>query len=166
VWACCCFCVGLAVGVWLLAHLNTPLFSLSSTHFLRTFRIRLDITHPIITHFSWCQCDHTIYNLGIHLLHCLCKNECTTTHDTFQDTVVTIALKLKLMHRERFFIFFLVTHKDKWIISSPKIVFESGGRCKCWSNRFGAMCFDDNNTCNDSCRSRQGIILHRTNIKK
>ncbi len=43
-----------------------------------------------IPYFSQWQCGHTIYDLGIHLLHCPCKNEHTIAHDTLQDTVVTI----------------------------------------------------------------------------
>jgi hypothetical protein len=74
--------VGLAIGAWLLTHLNTPSFRLYSTHFLTTLHIRLSIPHPIVVHFSRCQCGHTIDNLGIHLLHCLCKNEHNVTHDT------------------------------------------------------------------------------------
>jgi hypothetical protein len=43
--------------------------------------------------------------------------------------------------------------------------------CGCnhyWSNssRLGVTCFDDDNTCNDSCHSRQSIILHKTNTRR
>jgi len=73
---------------WLLAHPST-----SSAHFLPTLCICLGISHRTIPHFSWCQCDHTINDLGIHLLHCLCGGEDTTIHDTFWNTIATIMLE-------------------------------------------------------------------------
>jgi len=50
--ACLCFCANLAVGAWLLAHLSTPSFRLSSAHFLTTLCIFLGIPHPIVSHLS------------------------------------------------------------------------------------------------------------------
>ncbi len=43
--------------------------------------------------------------------------------------------------------------------------------CRCFhcqfnSYRFGATCFDNDNACNDSCRSKQGPILHKTSARK
>jgi hypothetical protein len=40
-----------------------------------------------------CECGHTINVLGIHLLHCPCKNERTTTHDMLQKIVAVITLE-------------------------------------------------------------------------
>jgi hypothetical protein len=45
----------------------------------------------MVSHFSQCQCSHTIDDLGIHLLHCPCKSERIIAHDMFQDTIATIA---------------------------------------------------------------------------
>jgi hypothetical protein len=86
-------CVSLATRAWLITHLSTPSFCLSFVHFLTTFRIHLDIPHLKVLHLSWCQCNHTIDDLGIHLFRCPCKNECTTTHNVFWNIVATIALK-------------------------------------------------------------------------
>jgi hypothetical protein len=47
----------------------------------------------MVVHLSWCECDHTIDDFDTHLLWCPCGSECTTTHDTLQDTIVIIALK-------------------------------------------------------------------------
>jgi hypothetical protein len=47
----------------------------------------------MVAHLSWCECDHTIDNLNTHLLRCLCESEFTTTHDTPQDIIATIALE-------------------------------------------------------------------------
>jgi Zn finger protein HypA/HybF involved in hydrogenase expression len=88
-----CSYVGLAVGAWLLVHPNTLSFCLSSTHFLTALRICFDILHPIVPHFSWCQCGHTIDDLGIHLLRCMCKSGRTIAHDMLQITVAIIALE-------------------------------------------------------------------------
>jgi hypothetical protein len=73
-----------------LAYPSTPSFCLFLVHFLTTFCICLNISHPTIPHLSQCQCGHTINDLGIHLLCCLCESEHTTTHDTFQNIVVVI----------------------------------------------------------------------------
>ncbi len=90
---CLCSYVGPIIGAWLLTHLSTLSFCLSNAHFFTTLHIHIGIPHPIVTHFSQCQCGHTIDDLGIHLLRCLCKSERTTTHDTFRDTIATIASK-------------------------------------------------------------------------
>lgn len=66
------------VRAQLLAHPST-----CSAHFLTTFDICFDISHPTVPHFSRCQCGHTIDNLGIHLLYCFCGSEHISTHDTF-----------------------------------------------------------------------------------
>ncbi len=79
--------------VWLLTHLSTLSFCLSLTHFLITLCIHLGIPHPMIAHISRCECGHTIDALGIHLLHCACRNERTTTHDTLQNIVAIVTLK-------------------------------------------------------------------------
>jgi hypothetical protein len=76
-------CVGPTTRAWLLTCPNTFSFHLSSTHFLKTLHICVNIPHPIVLHFSQCQRGHTINNLGIHLLHCLCRNEHNVTHDMF-----------------------------------------------------------------------------------
>jgi hypothetical protein len=41
-------------------------------------------------------------------------------------------------------------------------------RCHCQSNsyRFGVACFNNDNACNNSCCSRQGMILHRVNTRR
>jgi hypothetical protein len=90
-----CFnsCVGPRVSLWLLACLTTFAFRLSLTHFLATFRAFFGLPHPTVAHLSQCQCDHTIDNLDTHLLRCPYKNECITTHDTFQDIIITIILE-------------------------------------------------------------------------
>ncbi len=76
-------CVGPRVSTWLLVRPTTPTFHLSSTHFLTTLHTRLGLPHPIITHFSRCQCGHTISDLGAHLLWCPCGSECMIAHYTF-----------------------------------------------------------------------------------
>jgi hypothetical protein len=123
--ACFCFYVGLTLGAWLLArlsfiieawllaHPNTFSFHLSFTHLLTTLRIHLSISHPVV-HFSWCQCDQTIDDLDIHLLHCLCRNEHTANHNTFRDIVTTIVSKNGVhVQREVFHLF--LHHTQRWV---------------------------------------------------
>jgi len=86
-------CAGLGVDIWLLTHLTTPAFRLSSTHFLTTVHICFDLPHLIVAHLSWCQCGHTIDNLNTHLLQCIYGNERIIAHDTLRDIVVAIPLE-------------------------------------------------------------------------
>jgi hypothetical protein len=88
-----CSCASLGVGTWLLTCPTTLTFYLSSTHFLTTLSTCFDLSHPTFTHFSQCQCGHTIDDLNTHLLWCPCEREHTTTHDTLWDIVVTIVLE-------------------------------------------------------------------------
>ncbi len=46
---------------------TTLAFCLSSTHFYTTLRTCLGLSHLIVGHLSWCQCGHTIDDLGTHL---------------------------------------------------------------------------------------------------
>jgi hypothetical protein len=91
--ACLHFCVGLVARAWLLAHLITPSFYLSSAHCFITLHIRFNVPHLTILDISQSQCGHTIDDLGIHLLCCLCKSERIATHDTLRDTIEAIALE-------------------------------------------------------------------------
>jgi len=86
-------CASLRAGVWLLIHPTTPTFHLSPTHFLTSLHTHFGLPHPTMAHLSWCQCGHTINNLGTHLLQCPYGNECTTTHNTLRDVIATIALE-------------------------------------------------------------------------
>ncbi len=46
---------------------TTLAFNLSSIHFLTSLHTHLGFSHLTITHCSYCQCGHTIDDLGIHL---------------------------------------------------------------------------------------------------
>ncbi len=63
------------------------------TKFIISFPICFNIPHPIVTHISRCKYGHTIDELGIHLLCCLCGNEHTTNHDMIQDIVIAITFE-------------------------------------------------------------------------
>ncbi len=120
-----CSCVSPTTRAWLLVHPRTPLFCLFSAHFLTTSHIFISIYHILqFCIFHNAKCGHTIDDLGIHLLHCLCENEHIATHDTLQDTIAAITSKNEVHVQNRFFTFSLTTHEDEWILSSPKIVFE------------------------------------------
>jgi hypothetical protein len=99
---------------WLLAHPST-----CSAHFLTTFDICFDISHPTIPHLSRCQCGHTINNLGIHLLYCFCGSEHTSTHDTFWNIVVTVMSKNGAHVQRKVSHLFPPIHRDELILSSP-----------------------------------------------
>jgi hypothetical protein len=85
--------VGPQIGVCLLASLTTFAFCLSLAHFLVALHTLLGLSHPIATHLSQCQCGHTIYDLGTHLLRCPCKNERITNHNALWNIIVTIVLE-------------------------------------------------------------------------
>jgi len=93
VWTHFCSCACLAVGAWLLAYPSTPSFPFVFCPFSYNILYSFWYITSYIPYLSRCQCGHTIYDLGIHLLHCPCNNEHTTTHDMFRDTVVIIMSK-------------------------------------------------------------------------
>jgi hypothetical protein len=80
-------------GIWLLLCPTTPSFRLSLTFFFIALYTHLGLAHLIVAHLSWCQYDHTIDNLSIHLFRCPCENECIATHDTLWDTIAFIILE-------------------------------------------------------------------------
>ncbi len=65
-----------------------------------------------------------INDLCIHLLCCLCVSERIVIHDTFQISLELLYCRMELTYKERFFIFFLVIHRDKWILSLSNTIFE------------------------------------------
>jgi len=87
------YCVGPRVGAWLLTYPITLTFRLSLVHVLTTLHIQLGLPHPTVAYLSRCQCGHTIDDLNTHFLECPYRSECTTTHDTFWDIVITIVLE-------------------------------------------------------------------------
>jgi hypothetical protein len=65
-WTHLCYCVGPAIGAWLLACLNTPSFCLSSTHFFTTLHIHFDILHPmVIDLFVWSYHQWFVYSCAM-----------------------------------------------------------------------------------------------------
>ncbi len=159
--ACLCSCVSPTTRTWLFVRPNTFSFRLSSTHFLITLRIHLGIPHPMVAHLSWCQCGCTIDDLGIYLLHCPCKSEHITTHDNF--VIITLDNGTQIQ-KEVSHLFPHHTWKQMDIVITRW--FLDLGRCchyKFDSYKFGAMCFNNDNTCSNSCDSKQSTILHRAN---
>jgi hypothetical protein len=66
--------------------------SFTLVHIFITLHTCLGLPHLIVVHFLQCQCDHTVDNLGTHLLWCLCRSERTVAHDTLWDIIATIVL--------------------------------------------------------------------------
>jgi len=52
-------------------------------------------------------------------------------------------------------------HHQRWFSNLGK-----HRHCQFDSYRFGATCFDDDNTCNNDCCLKQNTILHRANAKR
>jgi len=69
------------MNAWLLARRTTLTFRFFFTHFLTLLQTHFGLSLRTITHFSHCQCGHTIDGLGIHLIWCLCGSECNVAHD-------------------------------------------------------------------------------------
>ncbi len=86
-------CAGLGGGIWLLTHFTTPTSHLSLAHFLITLHTYLGLSHLIVAHLLCYWCGHTIYDLGTHLLRCLCGSEHIITHNIFQHIVIVITLE-------------------------------------------------------------------------
>ncbi len=86
----------------------------------------------MVTHVSWCQCGHTIDDLVTHLFRCPCGNERIATHDTFQDTIASIALESGahvqkevshlFPHHTQWRVDILITKDDSWILTNVVII--------------------------------------------
>jgi hypothetical protein len=75
---------------------------------------------------------------------------------------------VEFIYRKRLPTFAPTILGNKWILLSPKTIFELD---KCFhyrsnSYRFGITCFDDNSACNNNYCSRQGMILHKSNYQE
>ncbi len=90
--ACIRSCVGPRASAQLLIRSTTLTFRHQFT-FLQHYVPILDCHILQLPTFSRCQCGHTIDNLGTHLFRCPCENERTIVHDTFQGSIVAIALE-------------------------------------------------------------------------
>jgi hypothetical protein len=119
-----CSCVGLGVGVWLLTYPTTPAFYLSSTHFLTTLHTCFGLSHPIVTHFSRCQCGHTIDDLSIHLLRCPYESEHTKPMIHFRILLQLMFWRLEHMFNGRSPTFSFATPNNEWISLSLETTFE------------------------------------------
>jgi hypothetical protein len=76
----------------------------------------------MVAHLLWCQRDHTIDDLSIHLLRCLFGSEHITTHDTLWDIVIAIDLESGTHFKGKPPTFFLTTPKNEWISLSLDMV--------------------------------------------
>ncbi len=92
-------------------------------HFFITLCTHLGLPHPIVAYLSWCQCGHTIDDLGTHMLQCPCKNECMATNNTFQDIIVIIVLESGVHIQREVPTFSLATFDNKSISLSLEMTF-------------------------------------------
>jgi hypothetical protein len=51
-----------------------------------------------------------------------CGSECTTAHDTFWDTIITLLWRMEHMFKKRSLTFALATSNDEWIYLSPETI--------------------------------------------
>jgi len=84
----------------------SPIFS---QHF-----IFILVPYPIVSHLSWCQYDHIINDLGIHLLCCLCRSEFTVAHDMLRNIIATIAWESGA-HIQRVVFHIFPHHTQRWM---------------------------------------------------
>jgi hypothetical protein len=124
-------------------------------HFLAALHICLSISHPTVAHFSRCQCGLAVWEWAHCSLWYISRYRCSYHVRQWNS------------HIERSFPPFVV-HRDKWVLSSPEMVF--GPRwtlslliwlIQIWCNKFGEACFDNNIACSNNCCSKQDIILHK-----
>jgi hypothetical protein len=76
-----------------ITHPTTLAFCLFLIHFCIMSHTHPNLPHSTVAHLPHCKYGNTIDDLSIHLLQCPFRNEHTTTHDIFQNTIVTIVLK-------------------------------------------------------------------------
>ncbi len=146
-------------------HIIAHATCLSFTHFLITLCLHLDIPHLKVPYLSRCLCGHTINDLDIHLLCCPCGKERTTTHDI---PLQPLHQRMELTYKQRFPTFSHAIHKQSEYCQHQRWFSNLSGCCDCRSNlyKFGVACFNNNNACNNSCHSKQGVILHRMGARR
>ncbi len=160
-------CAGPRVSIWLLVCLTTPTFCLFAAHFLITLHTHFGLPHPMVAHLSRCQCDHTINNLGIHLLWCFCHSECTIAHNTLQDIITTIVLESGTCS-EGGLPPFSLPHSTMNGYPFHQIWLPNfDGCCHCWfdSHKYGVMNIDNNNTCNDDGYLGEDTIIRHASTR-
>ncbi len=70
-----------SLSIWLSTHLIILSFEMAFNIFSSTLRTKLGLPHPTTHGLSRCICGHAIDPIGIHLLCCAHRGECTTTHE-------------------------------------------------------------------------------------
>jgi len=92
----------------------------------------------------------------------------STLQPMIQDTVADIMLESGTHILKEVSHLFPVVHRDKWVLSSPEMVFGPWRTLslliwliQIWCNKFGEACFDNNIACSNNCCSKQDIILHK-----
>jgi hypothetical protein len=137
---------------------TTLIFCLSSAHFLIALCSCFDLSHFIIVHFAWCQCDHTIDDLDTNLFQCPYKSECTSIHNTLLNIVAAITLESGHLfpHHIRWWMDILITRDGIHTLMDIVIVD---------SHRYNVTNINNNNTCNDDCCLGENMILHWTSTR-
>jgi hypothetical protein len=117
-------CANLGANVWLLARPTTLSFHLSLVRFLTTLHTHLGLPHPIVAHLSWCQCGHTIDDLGTYLLQCPLEVNVRQPTTHFKILFQLLFWKVEHMSRGRFPTFSFTTPENKWIFLPPNMTFK------------------------------------------
>jgi hypothetical protein len=145
--------------IWLLTCFNTFSFCLSSTHFLYLHLIFISLYHILSLHI--------FHNISVVISLMILVSNYYVAHVkvstlkpmiSFKILLQLLCRKVELMYKERLSTFSPPYTKMNEYCDHWKQFSNLGGHCHCWSDsyRFGATCFDNDITCNNSCHSRQG----------
>jgi len=142
---------------------TTSTFHLSLSHFLITLCTCVSLPHPTITHFSQCNCGHTINDLGTYLFQRPCESECITAHDMIKDIIVVICLGEWSTCLEGGLPPFPSPHPmTNGYPYHLKQLPNLDGRhyYQPNSDKYGVANIDDDNTCNDDGYFGEDMIIH------
>ncbi len=162
-------CVGPIVRDSLLTHLNTPSFHLFSAHFfystLYSYRYTTFYSYASFTMLVWSYYWWLGYPfVKLHVWEWVHYNPwyISRYHCNYH-------IEEWNSHTKRGFSPFSLPHIKTNGYCHHYRWFSNLGKCCHYRYdlyKFGATCFDDDNTCSNNCRSRQYTILHKINVRK
>ncbi len=157
VWAHLCSCAVPTIGAWFSTCPSTPSFYLSSVHFFTAFIfvlvyhiIYFYIFHDanvVIPLMIW-RSIYYVAHVGVSALQPMIR---------FKIPLQLLHWKVGLTYKYKFLTFSFTTHKNKWILSSPKIIFECQQTLSLSIRlvQISVTCFNHDSACNDNCCSKQ-----------
>jgi hypothetical protein len=97
----------------------------------------------------------SIYNIAHVVVHC--------NPWYLQNTIAIITSKSGAHVQRKLSQLSPTIHEEKWILSLANFLLK---HCQSSSYKFGIVCFDNDNACNNNYFSRQNMMLHKVSAMK